>query len=515
MRAPIRGAVWAAALLALVVRPARSEDAVSPPAPELPAPRATMPEPGVDALPPGDARRPELLLELALLRHREADALEQEERRVHAEAVALWRESLRGGGASLSSPFPPLATPHADAQRAEAVRLAQRALDENIDLAGAPQALLVAGVDAERIGRRKEAARALGALVRGFPASPHAAEAWLVLGEHHLALRDLTKARAAFESAARSESSRMRAWAAARLAEVAVAANDGEGALEALARALAAGSARGLAVLDDLAARPDALASDRDALGRLAGLCERSGDVSRALFLRERLGKDKARHGSPERARADARRAMPPAGPASPLAGGLRLRASALASESGPRLELRLAAYTGDPAALHALGLAALGEGRAGEARALFERALASRAMEREEAGLENDLAVALSALGDGASARAALARAADRDPGLGSAQENLGALSLSQLDPAGAEHALARAVALEPGRWQARLLHAQALAALGRSQEALTEAEGVLEAERGQRDALGLVAILRGNGGIAPARGRELLPPP
>jgi len=306
------------------------------------------------------------------------------------------------------------------------------------------------------------------------------------------------------------------------LAEVAVAANDGEGALDALARALEAGSTRGLVVLDGLAAAPDALASDRDALSRLAGMCERSGDVSRAALLQERLSKDKAkdkaRRGSPERARAEAeraRRAMSAAGPVSPLAGDLRLRVSSLASERRPRPELRLAAYTGDPAALHGFALAALEGGGVGEARALFERALASGPGKREEAAIQNDLAVALSALGDGARARATLARAAQRDPGLGPAQENLGALALSQRDAVGAEPALARAVALEPGRWQARLLHARALAALGRAQEALAEAEGVLEVEHGRSDALELVASLRGNGEIAPAHARELLPAP
>ena len=426
-------AVFVAGIVAFAAACARADDA-SAPAPELPARSAVMPEAGVDTLPSGDPRRPELLLDLALLRHREADALEREERRAHAEAVASWREAQRAGDGGVPSAPPPLATPRADAQRAEAVRLAQRALDEAPEFAAAPQALLVAGIDSERIGRRKEAARMLGALVRGFPASPHAAEAWLALGEHHLRERDLTSARAAFQSAARSGSSAVRAWSEARLAEVAIAANDGEGALDALGRALAARSARGLAVLDRLAAAPEALAADRDALASLADLCERSGDLTSALALRARLA-GQARRGSeakPRREEPRGRGASLAARGPDGVPGDARLRASAKPAPADRRSELRLEAFAGDGSAIHALGLAALDAGRAAEARALFERALASGVSGEELAPLQNDLGVALFAVGDRVAARVEVTRAAEQDPGLAAAHDNLRALAPS-----------------------------------------------------------------------------------
>ena len=145
---------------ALLLPPALAPSQTSAP-PEFPVPRSSMPESGVDGLPASDPRRHELFLDLALLRHREAEELERLERRAHADAVACWRDAQRVGQAGLSSPAPPLATPRADTQRSEAVRLAQRALDERPESPVAPLALLVAGIDAERIGRRKEAARML------------------------------------------------------------------------------------------------------------------------------------------------------------------------------------------------------------------------------------------------------------------------------------------------------------------------------------------------------------------
>ncbi|MFL5273746.1 MAG: tetratricopeptide repeat protein, partial [Anaeromyxobacteraceae bacterium] len=72
------------------------------------------------------------------------------------------------------------------------------------------------------------------------------------------------------------------------------------------------------------------------------------------------------------------------------------------------------------------------------------------------------------------------------------------GALALASGDAAGAERFLAAAVALEPARWQARLLRAEALADAGRPAEALAEASRVLDLERGQADALQLAVGLR-----------------
>ncbi|MFL5271584.1 MAG: tetratricopeptide repeat protein, partial [Anaeromyxobacteraceae bacterium] len=249
--------------LALAPRPE------APPEPALAA-RGDASEASADALPAADASRPSLLLDLALRRHAEAARAGAEER------------SVRGAAA----------TPRADAKRAEAVRLAEKALeaaaaaDPDDAFARAPEALLVAGLDAGRIGRARDALRHLGALVRRHPDDALAPYAWVALGEHHAAEGDLTRARAAFEVASRTGDAPVHGWAAARRAELALAASDGDGAAEALSEGVAAGSERALALLDALAAAPAKLAWAPPALARLADAAERSGALAAALAVR-------------------------------------------------------------------------------------------------------------------------------------------------------------------------------------------------------------------------------------
>jgi tetratricopeptide (TPR) repeat protein len=485
------GAALAIALSASRASSAASDaDRAGVPRPELRVPPGEDAESRIDLLAAGDPRRPERLLDLSLRRHAEAERAEAEERRARAERAR------------------PLATPRADAARAEAVRLAERALDEAPAFPGAPEALLVAGLDAHRIGRQREAARWLGALVRGYPDHPLAGDAWLVLGERHLADGDLTGARAALEAAARAGRDAVKALAASRLAEVALAAGDGDGAAAALGTALAAGSVRAASLVQELAAAPWDRPLDAAVAARLGDLAERMGALGQALALRERALAAAPPGALPEvrAAVAAARRALAAEGPPTPLLGGAALRraARAPAPEDVVALRAHLAAAPGDPAPLHALGLAALDAGSAGEARLLLERA-AEGAEGPERAAAEVDLAVALHALGLADAAREACARAAAREPALEAAHEDEGALALALGDARAAEAALAQALALEPWRWEARLLRARALAALDREPEALTEAERVLDVVRGQADALQLAVELRERLAAAP----------
>jgi tetratricopeptide (TPR) repeat protein len=440
----------------------------APPAAQLSAPGAEVPERRIEALPPGGTRRAELFLDLALRRHAAADAAEAEE---------------RAAGAA--------ATPRADALLAEAARLAERALEEGEGAGpggfrGEPEALLVLGLDLRRVGRGREALRALARLVRRFPESPLAPDAWLALGEHHLAEGDLTRARAAFEVAARAGAPPVRGWSEARLAEVALRIGDVEGALAAAARALDAGSARALALLDGLTARPEKL--EPAARGRVAEMGERSGAPPSLAPAAAAAGvapaPSRQRRGPGERADSDPL-ALRPSG-AAPWPPGERAPA-----------DVRLGAWNGDAAALHALGLARLVAGDAAGTRALLERAGAAAPA---DAAIANDLGAARAAAGDLPGARAALeTAAAAADPPLPGAHENLAAVALAQGDAARAEDTASRAVLLEPGRWEPRLLRARALAALGRVHEALAEAERVIDLAAGKGDALALVEALRG----------------
>ena len=89
--------------------------------------------------------------------------------------------------------------------------------------------------EAARLGRTREAMRALAAAVREQPAGEDAGEALLGLAEHHRAAGDLTRARAALEAARRAEPARARAEA--RLAELASALRDEVARLETAAAA--------------------------------------------------------------------------------------------------------------------------------------------------------------------------------------------------------------------------------------------------------------------------------------
>ncbi len=352
--------------LALMASLAAGQDArPPPPAPSLPIASAPLREAEVEALPEGDPSRPGLFLDLALSRHAEAQALEAEEQRAHAEALARWR-AARGG------PRPALATPRADARRAEAVRLAGRALDEGEGFARAPEALLVAGLDADRIGRSRDALRLFGALVRRHPESPLVPDAWLALGERHLHEGDLTRARAAFEVVARSGGPAAAAWSAARLAEVALLASDPEGALAALERSLAGGSAQAVAILDQLGAAPERLGWDRPQLLRVAELCRLSGDAAAADALRARAVRA-APGGAPAAVRGRPHPVLASTGSAPPLLVGGEPLAWRVVAERGPEAApARLAAYAENA------GAEALAAGDAAAAEPLLARAVAA-----------------------------------------------------------------------------------------------------------------------------------------
>jgi hypothetical protein len=217
-----------------------------------------------------------LLAGLAVRRHVEAGLAEAEERALHQRA-----RSLSPAGAA-SPAAAALTTPRADALRAEAVRLAQQALEEAPGSAELPEALLAGGVDATRIGRPREGLRMLALLIRRFPESAVVGEAWLALGEHHLRAGELTRARAALEQAERTGGAAGRPLAAARLADVSLAAADLDGGLAAAERALAAGGRDDVRpVLERFAAAAARARWAPEARRRLTRLIERAGAAAR------------------------------------------------------------------------------------------------------------------------------------------------------------------------------------------------------------------------------------------
>ena len=89
-----------------------------------------------------------------------------------------------------------------------------------------PQRLLESARGAGRVGRSREALRALASLVRRHGESRWAGEAWLEVGDQHLGARDLTRARAAFKVARRSGDATVSEAAGARLALVEATVRD-------------------------------------------------------------------------------------------------------------------------------------------------------------------------------------------------------------------------------------------------------------------------------------------------
>jgi len=92
------------------------------------------------------------------------------------------------------------------------------------------------------------------------------------------------------------------------------------------------------------------------------------------------------------------------------------------------------------------------------------------------DARLMNTLGSLLQSAGDSAGANAAFRRACELDPNLASAWMNLGTNLSIQSDVRQAESAFARAVEVEPAYVAARILHANALNALGRTDESIAE---------------------------------------
>ena len=205
---------------------AQAAEGDQPPEPEVVVP-LVVPEAELDALAAGDPRRADLLVKLAVRRHADAVEMARAEAQAHELALREWRAENEAVVPPVRRPPPARATPRADALRAQSVTFTQRALAESPEAAGLPPALLVGGIDADRIGRPRDALKMLAFLIRRFPEDRHVPDAWLAIGEHHLRRGDLTRARVAFEVAQRRGTTAVRAWAAGRLGEMGQRAANG------------------------------------------------------------------------------------------------------------------------------------------------------------------------------------------------------------------------------------------------------------------------------------------------
>lgn len=132
-----------------------------------------------------------------------------------------------------------------------------------------------------------------------------------------------------------------------------------------------------------------------------------------------------------------------------------------------------LAAHPDHTETLRMLAVAYQIGGHTGEAIGVVRYAQRSNP---SDALLMNTLGSLLQSAGDIAGGGAAFRRACELDPNLASAWTNLGTNLSMQFDVRQAESAFARAVEVQPTDVAARILHANALNALGRTDESIAE---------------------------------------
>lgn len=151
----------------------------------------------------------------------------------------------------------------------------------------------------------------------------------------------------------------------------------------------------------------------------------------------------------------------------------------------------------GDGGILRLLAAALQGQGRHDDALDLLRRA---QALRPGDPLIENNLGSALGEKGDYHAAVQAFQRATVAAPGLAASWFNLGMAHEALRQTVAAEAALSRALAIDAGHVEARVLHAGTLRTQGRIGEAAQQFRTALSARPGSAEAwMGLVGVVSG----------------
>jgi tetratricopeptide (TPR) repeat protein len=200
-----------------------------------------------------EAKREELITQLETLVQRFPDDSPRKPDLLFQLGEAYWEKSKALRGAETESTGDETKADHrpSDAVRTRAMDSYGRLLKTFPKYQRRDEVLFSLAYDLEDVGRGDEAVQQYRALLRDFPKSKYAPDAWLELGNHAFEKGKLAEAQDAYQHAARVGSARVRSYATYKLAWCDFNLGDFEGAREKLARVVD-GSAGGSKTLKDL-----------------------------------------------------------------------------------------------------------------------------------------------------------------------------------------------------------------------------------------------------------------------
>jgi tetratricopeptide (TPR) repeat protein len=200
-----------------------------------------------------EAKREELIAQLETLVQRFPDDSPRKPDLLFQLGEAYWEKSKALRRAELEGAGDPKKVDHrsSEAVRARAMDAYARLLKVYPRYPRRDEVLFSLAYDLEDVGRGQEAVERYRALIRDFPGSRYAPDAWLELGNHAFDTGNLAVAQDAYQHAARIGSPRVRSYAVYKLAWCDFNLGEFEAAREKLARVVD-GSAGGSKTLLDL-----------------------------------------------------------------------------------------------------------------------------------------------------------------------------------------------------------------------------------------------------------------------
>ena len=200
-----------------------------------------------------EAKREELITQLETLVRRFPDDSPRKPDLLFQLGEAYWEKSkaLRRGEIEAAGDTTRAEHRPSDAVRGRAMEAYARLLKTFPKYQRRDEVLFSLAYDLEDVGRNDEAVAQYRTLIRDFPSSKYAPDAWLELGNHAFDKGNLATAQDAYQHASRIGSARVRSYATYKLAWCDFNLGDFEGAREKLARVVD-GSAGGTKTLLEL-----------------------------------------------------------------------------------------------------------------------------------------------------------------------------------------------------------------------------------------------------------------------
>jgi cellulose synthase operon protein C len=184
-------------------------------------------------------RKAGLLFQLAEYHWEKSRSLSLREVKEYDEAYGRWMAVRDAKGEGSAGPEPRVSTRKSDAARGEALAVYRSLLADYPSYPRRDEVLFVVAYDLYESGDKPAALKTYERLIAGHPTSRFVPDAYVQLGEHFFAANDLSRARAAFEHAARGAKPRIYAFALYKLAWCDYNAGDYRGAIDKFQRVIA------------------------------------------------------------------------------------------------------------------------------------------------------------------------------------------------------------------------------------------------------------------------------------